>query len=91
VAALTAAGIPFELCPGVSSALAAPLAAGFPLTHPQLSRAFAVTSAHDPDALDWAALAVRALGGLRVGLRILSFAQVYALACLPGLQLDAVL
>lgn len=115
VAALKASGIPYEICPGVSSALAAPLAAGkhevlhtaalfllgsgidgswqraccngcvsvrpysamrcthvrlahmcfnqcgfagFPLTHPDLSRAFAVTSAHDPAAMDWPALAV---------------------------------
>ncbi|KAI3436466.1 hypothetical protein D9Q98_005883 [Chlorella vulgaris] len=57
VAALKASGIPYEICPGVSSALAAPLTAGFPLTHPDLSRAFAVTSAHDPAAMDWPALA----------------------------------
>lgn len=61
MAALQAAGVEYEVCPGVSSALAAPLAAGFPLTHPQLSRAFAVTSAHDPASLDWQALAVRQL------------------------------
>ncbi|GAB4820885.1 hypothetical protein N2152v2_007931 [Parachlorella kessleri] len=56
--ALTRAGIPVEVVPGVSSALAAPLAAGFPLTHPELSRGFVVASAHDPDILDWRCLAV---------------------------------
>lgn len=55
LAALRAAGCAWELVPGVSSALAAPLAAGFPLTDAQLSPAFAVVSGHDPAAVDWAA------------------------------------
>lgn len=55
--ALIAAGCPFEVVPGLSSALAAPLLAGIPLTDPVLSRCFAVLTAHDPDALDWEALA----------------------------------
>ncbi|KAL4457422.1 hypothetical protein ABPG75_012287 [Micractinium tetrahymenae] len=59
LAALRAAGIAYEVVPGVSSALAAPLAAGFPLTHPELSKAFVVTSAHDTDAMDWPALAAQ--------------------------------
>jgi len=41
--------------PGISSSLSAPLFAGVPLTDKALSRHFAVTSCHDPDALDWAA------------------------------------
>ncbi|GLI64507.1 hypothetical protein VaNZ11_007771 [Volvox africanus] len=57
VAALRAAGIPYELVPGVSSALAAPLFAGFPLTHVTLSPSFTVLSGHDPDSIDWGALA----------------------------------
>ena len=55
LAALRASGIAHELVPGVSSALAAPLRAGFPLTDKTLSRHFAVVSAHDPAALDYAA------------------------------------
>lgn len=51
LAALSAAGIPYELVPGVSSALAAPLLAGFPLTDVALSRSFAVLSAHSPAAV----------------------------------------
>lgn len=45
--------------------------AGFPLTHPELSKAFVVTSAHDTEAMDWAALSVRAGPGwqLRAGRR----------------------
>ncbi|WP_414550126.1 uroporphyrinogen-III C-methyltransferase [Anabaena sp. CCY 0017] len=46
----------FEVVPGISSALAAPLMAGIPLTDPVLSRCFAVLTAHEPDVLDWDAL-----------------------------------
>jgi uroporphyrin-III C-methyltransferase len=45
--ALAAAGIPFEIVPGVSSALAVPAAAGIPLTHRGLASSFAVVTGHD--------------------------------------------
>jgi uroporphyrin-III C-methyltransferase len=51
--ALRAAGVSFELVPGVSSALAGPLAASIPLTEKLVGRHFAVASAHDCDALDF--------------------------------------
>lgn len=57
IQALREAGCAFEVIPGISSALAAPLLAGIPLTDPVLSRSFAVVSAHDPDVLDWPVLA----------------------------------
>lgn len=57
IEALTAANCPFEVVPGLSSALAAPLLAGIPLTDPVLSRCFTVLSSHDPDGLDWQVLA----------------------------------
>lgn len=57
IQALTEAGCAFEVVPGLSSALAAPLLAGIPLTDPVQSRCFAVLSAHEPDALEWEALA----------------------------------
>ncbi len=56
IEALKAAGCEFEVVPGISSALAAPLLAGIPLTDPVMSRCFAVFTAHEPDALDWEAL-----------------------------------
>lgn len=56
IQALAEAGCSFELVPGISSALAAPLLAHIPLTDPVLSRCFAVFSAHEPDALDWESL-----------------------------------
>lgn len=57
ITALIAANCPFEVVPGISSALAAPLLAGIPLTDPILSSCFAVFTAHEPEKLDWEALA----------------------------------
>lgn len=57
IQALNAAGCAFEVVPGISSALAAPLLAGIPLTDPVMSRSFAVITAHQPEALDWETLA----------------------------------
>ena len=60
--ALAAAGIPFEVVPGVSSAVAVPAYAGIPLTHRRLSSSFAVITGHedackDELSLDWNRLA----------------------------------
>ncbi|PZO49706.1 MAG: uroporphyrinogen-III C-methyltransferase [Phormidesmis priestleyi] len=57
IQALKAAGCLFEVVPGISSVLAAPLLAGIPLTDPVLSRGFGAFTAHELDALDWDALA----------------------------------
>jgi uroporphyrinogen III methyltransferase/synthase len=56
IQALRAVGCPYEVVPGVSSALAAPLLAEIPLTDPVLSRGFAVVTAHEPERLNWSAL-----------------------------------
>lgn len=42
---LASAGVPFEIVPGLSSALAAPAAAGIPLTHRGVAHAFTVATA----------------------------------------------
>ena len=59
--ALHGAGIPTEVVPGVSSAIAAPAAVGIPLTTRLAASGFTVVTAHqDPAtdrALDWEALA----------------------------------
>ncbi len=60
--ACQAVGIPVEIIPGVTSAIAAPALAGVPLTHRALSQGFVVVSGHvppgDPRAdVNWAALA----------------------------------
>lgn len=57
IAALQQAHCDFELVPGISSAIAAPLLAGIPLTDKNLSRSFVVLSGHQPEELDWFALA----------------------------------
>jgi uroporphyrin-III C-methyltransferase/precorrin-2 dehydrogenase/sirohydrochlorin ferrochelatase len=63
--ALEAAGIPYEVVPGISSALAAPALAGIPVTHRGLATGFAVVSGHDEAA--WApALASLEPGALTV-------------------------
>ena len=60
--ALRAAGVPFEVVPGVTSGVAAPAYAGVPVTHRDDASAVALVTAHeDPakpeSALDWPALA----------------------------------
>jgi uroporphyrinogen III methyltransferase / synthase len=60
--ALRAAGIPFEVVPGISSALAAPAYAGIPVTHREHNASFTVLTGHeDPSkgasTVDWAKLA----------------------------------
>jgi uroporphyrin-III C-methyltransferase len=62
--ALDAAGIPWEVVPGVSSALAAPAAVGIPVTHRAMAATFTVVTGSrapgEPEP-DWEALA--RLGG----------------------------
>jgi uroporphyrinogen III methyltransferase/synthase len=59
--ALAAAGIRYEVVPGITSALAAPAYAGIPLTQRGLAHAFTMVSGHldpdDPLATDWTAVA----------------------------------
>jgi uroporphyrin-III C-methyltransferase / precorrin-2 dehydrogenase / sirohydrochlorin ferrochelatase len=50
--ALVAAGIPFEVVPGVSSAIAAAELAGIPVTHRGVAAAFVVVSGHAPAAYE---------------------------------------
>jgi len=58
--ALRAAGVPFRVVPGVTSAIAVPAAARIPVTHRRLASAFAVVTGHECDGvsnLDWQSLA----------------------------------
>ncbi|WP_312475451.1 uroporphyrinogen-III C-methyltransferase [Neobacillus sp.] len=61
-AALVQYEIPFEIVPGISSGIAAPLYAGIPVTHREYAESFAVVTAHDKSKegkplLDWEGLA----------------------------------
>lgn len=59
--ALQRAGIPFEVVPGITTAIAVPAEAGIPVTHRGVSRAVHIITAHTqdetPDFSSWAALA----------------------------------
>ncbi|MCC6167506.1 MAG: uroporphyrinogen-III C-methyltransferase [Caldilineaceae bacterium] len=60
-AALAAAGLPFEIVPGISSAIGVPAFAGIPVTQRGVANAFAVVTGHAQagvsDSADWEALA----------------------------------
>lgn len=67
--ALAEAGLPFEILPGVSSAIAGPAYAGIPVTHRESSSQLTIFTGHeDPtkgqSAIDYAALA--RMGGTKV-------------------------
>ena len=59
--ALAGAGVPFEVVPGISAAVAVPAYAGIPVTHRGLSTSFTVVTGHSRHAVDndvnWSALA----------------------------------
>ena len=59
-AALKRAGIPYEIVPGVSSAIAAPAYAGIPVTHRSCASSFAVVTGHETskgmDQVKWSEL-----------------------------------
>ncbi len=58
--ALLDAGIPFDVVPGITSAVAAPAAAGVPVTHRGVAASFTVVTGHrraGEHEIDWRALA----------------------------------
>ena len=84
-AALADAGVPFEVVPGISSSVAAPAAAGIPVTHRGVSAAFTVVTGHrregEPD-VDWRSLG--AVGGTIVVLMGVSQRAMIAAELLAG-------
>ncbi len=87
VIACKEAGVPVEVIPGVSSAIAAPALAGIPLTHRGMSQGFTVVSGHaapeDPrSTLDWVALA-------RGGTTLVVLMGVDTLSSIVGALVDA--
>jgi uroporphyrin-III C-methyltransferase/precorrin-2 dehydrogenase/sirohydrochlorin ferrochelatase len=65
---LRAAGVPFDVVPGVTSAVAAPTLAGIPVTHRGLASAFLVVSGHDEEAFSSAIAGVEPGGTTIVAL-----------------------
>lgn len=59
---LTAAGIPVEVVPGISSAIAGPAYAGIPVTHRRFATSLTIVTAHESEAstgIAWSTLAER--------------------------------
>ncbi len=86
------AGLPVEIVPGVSAAVAAPALAGIPLTHRQLTQGFTVVSGHLPpgdpgSTLDWAALA-HANTTLVIMMGVATLPQITAALLTHGLGAD---
>ncbi|MGB8859724.1 MAG: uroporphyrinogen-III C-methyltransferase [Ilumatobacteraceae bacterium] len=88
--ALVEAGIACEIVPGISSAIAAPAAAGVPVTHRGLSASFTVVTGHrqgGEQPVNWAALAE--LGGTIVVLMgVAQRAEIAAALIVGGLPGD---
>jgi len=84
--ACEAAGIPWRVIPGVSAGLAAPAAAGIPLTHRGTASAVTFVTAHDETGalpgLDWDALA--RTGGTIAAFMAISRLDELALRLLTG-------
>ena len=72
--ALGVAGIPFQLVPGVSSALGVAAYAGIPLTHRSLTSSVTFVTGHDPEQIDWPRVGVSGTLVIFMGLR--SFGDV---------------
>ena len=89
--ALAEAGVPFEVVPGVSAAVAVPAYAGIPVTHRGLSTSFTVVTGHSRHAVDndvnWAALA-RAADTIVVLMGVAHRAEIAAHLQAGGLAAD---
>ncbi|HEY3811044.1 MAG TPA: uroporphyrinogen-III C-methyltransferase, partial [Acidimicrobiales bacterium] len=84
--ALAEAGVPFEVVPGITSAVAVPAYAGVPVTHRGLATSFTVVTGHSRHAIDretnWEALA--AAGGTIVVLMGVAHRETVAARLLAG-------
>ncbi|MCE2405684.1 MAG: uroporphyrinogen-III C-methyltransferase [Dehalococcoidia bacterium] len=90
--ALAKAGVPFEVVPGVTSAVAAPAYAGIPVTHRGMATSFTVVSgsedpSKDGSSVDWARLA-KAGGTLVVLMGWSSLEPITEALALGGMDRD---
>src|SRR4051812_44967157 len=75
--ALRAAGVRFEIVPGITSAIAAACYAGIPVTHRDFNSSFTLVTGHEKEAeighgssdLDWASLAKQACLAFYMGVK----------------------
>jgi siroheme synthase len=82
--ALRAAGVPFEVIPGVTAPVAVPALAGIPVTLRTHASAFAVVTGHERDGgtdLDWHALARMPTLVVLMGLDRLRLVMARLIAC----------
>jgi len=89
--ALAEAGVPFEVVPGVSSAFAAPAAAGIPVTHRDLASSVAVLAGHQgsdsPQPIEWDRMA-RSADTLVILMPLGRLRQIVAALVLNGRGFD---
>ncbi|HNV68650.1 MAG TPA: uroporphyrinogen-III C-methyltransferase [Candidatus Ozemobacteraceae bacterium] len=74
--ALVDAGIPFEVVPGVSSAIAGPSYAGIPLTHRDCTTALAIATAHEADLKEESTIPWSSLSGINSTVFLMGVAQL---------------
>jgi uroporphyrinogen III methyltransferase / synthase len=90
--ALAAAGVPFEIVPGVTAGIAAPAYAGIPVTHRGLATSVTFVTGHEDPAkdetqTDWAALA-RAGGTIVLYMGVKRLPEIAAALAAGGLPAD---
>ena len=90
--ALRAAGVPFEIVPGVTAGIAAPAYAGIPVTHRGIATSVTFVTGHEdpaqPDGrTDWAALA-RAGGTIVLYMGVKTLPRIAAALAGGGMSLD---
>ena len=90
--ALRAAGVAFEVVPGVTAGIAAPAYAGIPVTHRGVATSVTFVTGHEDPAqgegrTDWAALA-RAGGTIVLYMGVKSLPRIAAALAAGGLALD---
>ena len=90
--ALAAAGVPFEVVPGVTAGIAAPAYAGIPVTHRGLSTSVTFVTGHeDPlkekNTVDWSALA-RAGGTIVLYMGVKSLPRIASTLISSGMPGD---
>jgi uroporphyrinogen III methyltransferase/synthase len=90
--ALAAAGVPFEVVPGVTAGIAAPAYAGIPVTHRGVATSLTFVTGHEdpakPDTqTDWAALA-RAGGTIVLYMGVKTLPRIAAALMEGGMRAD---